>query len=322
MSEEDGLIWGYEVDREGRGTQVGWPDLVAPNPDTYRWVHLELEAEGAREWIRNESGLGELAVAALLAGETRPRTTPMDNGLIIILRGVNLNPGADPEDMVSVRMWVEADRIITIRRHRLLAIEDLRANMDAGRGPSNVGEFVADLASHLVERMAAVLSTLDENLDAVEESAAASLAAERSALLELRRQAITLRRHLSPQRDALARLTTDRIGWLGEHERLHIREVLDRTTRFVEDLEAARERAAVTQEELANRLADQMNRRMLSLSIVAGIFLPLSFATGLLGINVGGIPGAEAPWAFEAVCASLVVLTVGEIVLFRHLRWM
>ena len=75
---------------------------------------------------------------------------------------------------------------------------------------------------------------------------------------------------------------------------------------------AARERAAVTQEELASRVAEQLNQRMYALSIVAGVFLPLSFATGLLGINVAGIPGAETGWAFAAVCGALAVLGVGE----------
>jgi len=171
--------------------------------------------------------------------------------------------------------------------------------------------------------MAGVLSELDENMDAVEErDDEVSTSERRRNLLELRRQAISLRRHLSPQRDALARLSSERISWLGERERMQLREVLDRTTRYVEDLEAARERAVVTQEELASRTAEELNRRMYALSIVAGVFLPLSFFTGLLGINVAGIPGAETWWAFVVVCVSLSLLAVGEILLFRRLRWL
>lgn len=73
-------------------------------------------------------------------------------------------------------------------------------------------------------------------------------------------------------------------------------------------MESARERTAVTSEELSNRLAEQMNRTMCTLSIVAAIFLPLGLLTGLLGINVGGIPGTEAPWAFALVTLVLVLL--------------
>jgi len=74
-----------------------------------------------------------------------------------------------------------------------------------------------------------------------------------------------------------------------DRDRARLRETADTITRYVEDLDALRERAAVTHEELTTRLADRMNRTMSVLSLVAAVFLPLSFVTGLLGINVGGI---------------------------------
>jgi len=65
-----------------------------------------------------------------------------------------------------------------------------------------------------------------------------------------------------------------------------------------------------------------MNRNMYVLSIVATIMLPLGFFTGLLGVNVDGIPGQETPWAFAALCAILGVLIVLELWLFKRLRWL
>ncbi len=322
MSDEDGLICAYRINEHGRGESLDWSDLSAGDRG-FLWVHLDLESERARQWVREESGLSEIEADAVLAEETRPRATSMGEGLVLILRGVNLNPGADPEDMVAVRMWADANRVISVRRRRLLAVADVRESLATGRGPRNVGEFIAELAERLVERMAGVLGELDEDLDAIEEGVEVTATGHtRARLLELRRRAISLRRYLSPQRDALVRVATERIPWLGERERLQLREVLDRTTRYVEDLEAARERAAVTHEELAGRLSEELNQRIYALSIVAGVFLPLSFVTGLLGINVAGIPGAETWWAFAGVSGSLVFLALGEIVLFRRLGWL
>ena len=90
--------------------------------------------------------------------------------------------------------------------------------------------------------------------------------------------------------------------------------------RYIEDLESARDRAAVTQEELSARLAEDMNRNTYLLSIVAALFLPLGFITGLLGINVGGIPGADVKWAFAAVCGMLAVIVALQVWLFRRFR--
>ena len=95
----------------------------------------------------------------------------------------------------------------------------------------------------------------------------------------------------------------------------------DRLIRHIEDLDAVRERAAVTQEELLSRLSDQINTRMYVLSVVAAIFLPLGFLTGLLGINVGGIPGTENPWAFLIFLLFIIVIFVGQMLWFRSKKW-
>jgi zinc transporter len=101
-----------------------------------------------------------------------------------------------------------------------------------------------------------------------------------------------------------------------------LREVAERTARFVEDIDSARERAAVTQEELNNRLSEQMNKAMYLLSIVAAIFLPLGLLTGLLGINVGGIPGSESKWAFSLVTILLVCLAAFLVAWFKKIKWL
>ena len=101
-----------------------------------------------------------------------------------------------------------------------------------------------------------------------------------------------------------------------------IREIAERTSRFVEDIDAAKDRAAITQEELNNRLSEQMNKAMYVLSIVAAIFLPLGLLTGLLGINVGGIPGAENKWAFTGVTLSRIGLATQLILLFKRIKWL
>jgi zinc transporter len=315
---------GYRIDASGKATEFEWKAVPAPKNDgIFEWIHLDLLSESARSWLAEQSGLEPIAVDALLEDETRPRSVPIGDGLVVILRGVNLNPGADPEDMVSIRIWAEDGRVITARRRPLMAVNDLRAAVESGRGPRDTGDFLFEIADRLVGRMASVLTDLNESVDAVEESLVeAPVHTQRSELTAIRRQAIALRRYLGPQRDALARLHNERVPWISDVQRMHLREVTDCTIRYVEDLEAARERTAITQEELNGQLAEQMNRRMYALSIVAGIFLPLGFITGLLGINVGGIPGTEDPMGFAFVCFALFALGVGLVIVFRRLRWM
>lgn len=323
MAESDGLICGYRLDVTGNGRQIDW-DLVhhwKPGQGVL-WLHLNRTSEAAKHWLESQAGIDPIVCEALLAEETRPRSLMMGDGLLVILRGVNLNPGADPEDMVSLRLWVDADRIITLRFRHLMAIEDLRAEIDNGRGPQSPGEFLTLIAGQLIERMSPIIGALDDEIDALEETLLERQTEEvRGRLAVLRRRVITLRRYIAPQRDVMARLSNEHVPWLSDLDRARLREVADRVTRYVEDLDAARERAAVTQEELTSRLSAQMNRTMYVLSLVAAIFLPLGLLTGLLGINVGGIPGSENKLAFLIVCGILGVIAAIQVWLFRKKHW-
>ncbi len=293
-------------------------------PDAIIWAHLQRDSAFAQRWLAREQGVPPLVRQALTAEETRPRCTPLEGGLLLILRGVNTNPNADPEDMVSIRIWTDGRRILTVWLRRLLAVQDIDEMLAEGRGPKSVGEFLAVLCDRLAVRMEPVIAEIDDQIDALEDEVLDQHEPEmRERLAAVRRQAIVLRRYFAPQREALLRLSTDMeaTAWLETRERHLLREVADRITRYVEDLDAGRERASVVHDQLANIISDQLNRGMYTLSVIAAIFLPLGFITGLLGINVGGLPGVDTPWAFALVCAILAVIAGLEIWLLRRLKW-
>ena len=323
MSDGDGLICAYALDGAGGGRPLTWDAIEAWEPSAgVLWVHLDRTGEKARTWLEQSSGIDPVIQSVLLMEEVRPRSLQSEDALLVILRGVNLNPGAEPEDMVGVRLWIEPQRIITVRHRRLMAVNDIREKLDSGHGPSAPGDFLVQIADRLIDRMGPVLSDLDDSVDQLEDEVLTAESAQlRTRLSGLRREAITLRRYLAPQRDVMARLQMEQVSWLDAAERVKLREIADRITRYVEDLDSARERAAVTQDELNSRLSDQMNRTMYLLTVVAAVLLPPSLLTGLLGINVGGLPGVESPWAFYLVLALIMLMAPLEIWVLRRLRW-
>lgn len=316
---DSGLLTAQVLDGAGRGRELDWAGVRDWTPgDGPLWVHGDFESPTIVAWLSEACGLDDIACSALTAEDPRPRSMVRGEALLVILRGVNLNPGADPEDMISLRIWIEKDRMITLRRRRVMAVQDLCDALDTGDGPRTAGGFLVEVCDRLATRMGVVISDLDDSVDELEDEVLTAERYElRSRLAEIRRQAIGLRRYLAPQRDAMARLYTERVPWLTEMDRTYLREISDRVTRYVEDIDAARERAAVAQDTLNGRLSEQMNRNMYVMSIVAGIFLPLGLLTGLLGINVGGMPGVESPVAFGIVCLLLVVMGIVEFWFFR-----
>jgi len=136
MAVEDGLICAYALDGQGGGREVGWPEIQGWRAgDGLLWAHLDRTGRESRRWLREDAGLDPVLAAGLLAEDVRPRELPVDAALLVALRGVNLNPGADPEDMVAVRIWLEQTRVVILRHRRLIAINDLREAL-AGAPPA------------------------------------------------------------------------------------------------------------------------------------------------------------------------------------------
>ena len=312
------------LDGKGSGREVDASGVEQWSPDQgVLWIHFDVADAIAGEWLSRRADLPAVATEALLAGETRPRSTFNDNGLLIVLRGVNTNPGADPEDMVSVRVWIEANRIISSRRRKLLSIQDVRKTLETGDGPISSGNFLGALVERLANRIGDFVDAIEDRMDVAEEEITSGRSPDfRTRLSASRRQIATVRRFLAPQRDALDRLNRQSCEWLAESDAHSLRQESDRITRYLEDLDLAKERAIVLQEELLSQVAQEQNTRMYVLSVVAAIFLPLTFVTGLLGMNVGGLPGLESPRGFAGSVVIMVVAAIGLVVFFRWKKWL
>lgn len=324
MNEGNALIYAYLLDGKGGGEAVDWTAIDNWNPSQgLLWIHLDSKMPETRIWLEKQSGLSQITQESLLDQGTRPREIVSDQGLLVILRGVNCNPGEDPEDMVAIRMFFAEQRIITTRYRRVMAIQDVQEAINDRKGPCSAGDFLVMIAERIADRMGDIIADLEDSVDEIEDTVLTAESHElRSKLADLRRKAISLRRYIAPQRDVLFRLVQERVSLINDVDRSHLREIAERTARFVEDIDSARDRASITQEELNNKLSEQMNRAMYTLSIMAAIFLPLGLLTGLLGINVGGMPGAEYKWAFTLVVVLLIVIAIVLLVWFKKIKWL
>ena len=322
---DGGILAAYLLDGAGDGQQLKRADIDKWKPeDGTLWLHVDFSHDETLDFLHGLPGLPAHVADALCLDETRPRIDVIDDCLLVILRAVNTNPGAEPDDMVSIRIWLEPNRIVTSRRRRLKTIQDVQNKFEKKIGPSGPGDFLVQLIDRIGFRSNEIISGLEDAIDALEEkfnTERHAIAQLRTELTQLRRQSAILRRHIAPQRDALERLSRESSSVLTDNLRMRLREEADKFRRYVEDLDLARERAMLAHDHLQAMIAEEQNQRMFILSIVAAIFLPLSFVTGLLGMNVGGIPGSNYPWAFALIILGMFIVSFGLIWLFRRRRW-
>ncbi len=320
-----GLIHAILLDGKGSGRELHWEEAISlvPEYEEVLWIHLDYTIPEAAEWIANQSKLNSLAAQALLDENTRPRADVYPGGLFLALRGVNLNPGEDPEDMVAIRLWLETNRIISTRNRPLLSIREISSSLLDNKGPKTTGDVISTLSKRLLNRMSGVIDQVEDQIIELEEMMLeGNTTILRDQLSRLRRKLIALKRYLTPQREALDALQEMSSDILTDAHIMELRESRERLLRYIEGINEARERASVLHEEIINSTTDVMNQRMYVLSLVTAIFLPLGFLTGLLGINVGGIPGSDNPLAFMIFTGVLMIGTALILWLFKIKRWL
>ena len=326
--EADGLLFACRLDGAGGARPLGWTELEGADgaTDGPFWVHLRRDCPRAREWLRSRPWLEPATVEALLAEDTRPRILESGLGTVALLRGVNHADGTGSNELLSLRLYCDGTRLVSVRRRPLQTPHDVLGQLlSPRRGPRDAGALFERLVSRLVERMSDAVLDFDERLDDVE----ASVDVERPGagdarreLSSLRRRIVAVRRHVYPQREALTSFLLEPPDWLPERAAAALRETNDRLVRYVEELDAARERALVIRDDIQNRLAERTNRILFALSVLSAIFLPLTFLTGLLGMNVGGLPGTGSAAGFAVACAAMLAVGVAELAVLWRLGWL
>lgn len=324
----EALVNAFEMHSDGSARSLAWQEIetVLPSPSqtAFLWLHLDWSVEGVTDWLVSVVGLDPTIAESLSTRGTRPSVFFYDTGYSANFRGVNLNDQNDPADMISVRMWISDRLVITLRNKHLRCFDDIRASISQSDGPKNPDDFALQVAERLTFRVETTLRGIEERLEDLEDEEEKwtdqTLGSLRRTSSDIRHQLSRLRRHLAPQRDALGFLAQSKPAWPNKQDKRRARALSDKTIRLVEEFDAFRERIQIVNDNLVSHESERMNRTMYWLTVIAGLFLPVSFLTGLLGVNVGGIPLAENPAGFWVFGIVLAVLFAGEIWLFKKIR--
>ena len=285
------------------------------------WIHLTTNDERAQLWLTGEAKLSPYIVDSLTATETRPRCDAVGDGAVINLRGLSVEATTTSDPLASVRIYAMGGCVFSVTRKHLNALQSVREEVESHK-ILDPGDLIAAFAQAITEELDPVVAELGDSLDDCEEQISGHRAFElRRMVNKVRVQAIGYRRFLNPQRAAIEKLAGLPGDWLREDDRLHLSAAADRAARMAEEVESIRERAALTHETLTDLRGELLDQRSLVIAIVAMVFLPLTFLTGLLGMNVDGIPYAHEPWAFWGVVAVCLTMALGITGYFLRRHW-
>lgn len=326
LDHDSPLLFGRVLDGLGGGRAINWDEARGWQPAVageVMWIHLDRTRPGLREWLEGTLAVPEPTAELLTSDQNRPRAFRDGKTLVATLRGINFNPGAEPEDMISMQLWSDGQQLVTLRRFPQQSPNEVRDLLDEGEGPRDAGAMITQIVELMMDHLSLAIVDINDAIDRLEDNHDDIGLRERaSQIAKIRRDCLALQRHLSPQHEALEQIGREAPEWFEHHDRREIVESIARLRRNLDDINISKESAVVLQDELRSRSQAVSQEATYKLGVMAGVFLPLTFLTGLLGSNVAGIPWAAEPWAFWGVVGACAGFAAIIMAIFWRLRWL
>ena len=285
------------------------------------WVHLD-QIQTIPEWLKDQQAIDPTLLQSLLAESRRLRVEVVDHeNLVIVFRTVNVAAAFTADLTEDTRACLSPMRALTISDSHLGIFEDCAQQIESGRGPKTIPEFLVRLMDNIVKRAELGVLQIDADMTDVELDQEKGTVIEADRPRAIRRRAMQLRRSMTPYREVLVQLNHLRLQWLRDKIQDAWDPMVEDAAQVVEEVNGILDHARLVQESISDRLAKELNQRVYVLTLISGMMLPLTFLTGLFGVNLGGIPGANSPWAFALFCIFIGIIGVCQFLVFRRLRW-
>lgn len=308
--------------------------LVDPPDDALRaaiaspadFVWMDLEAPGEADFARLKSlyAFHDLALEDCANPETRTKLETYDGYVFLVCRGINHNPGDEAVDTVPLFCFLGETYLVTLHPDPLRSIaavsDRLRKNPHLLlEGPDRILHLLID---HLVDYYFPLLDAIDERLDRIEDEVFREASREALPLIfHTKKEILALRRSAGPLREILGVLANRGIPHIRPGTQLYFRDVHDHTLRIADNLETYRDILTSALESYLSQVSNRLNEIMKRLTIVATILLPLTFITGLFGMNFEEMPLVRAAGGFWVVAGGMAVVAAAVGLYFKRKDW-
>lgn len=287
------------------------------------WVDVDVSDEAGTNWLSTQSGLSEEVKSQLLQPGKFSRRENLEEGLLVNLCAINPASDAEADDLITLGLFLEKNRVISVRSRKIVPIEEVRSHVKAGTGPRTPLAFLAFTIVCIKKRLEPLIARISEETAEMEASLLEENVDSRSEDLNaLRREIFRVRRYVTPFQNILKLIVSDPTIDTSDEESHALDGAAELLTRYLNALEDCRERTLLLHDLIEARTSQTMARATYNLTIIATVFLPLTFVTGLLGMNVAGIPEEHNPWGFWVVVGALVVLAIGSWAWLRWKKWL
>lgn len=310
--------------------RVEHPDLESvcitpPGAPTVTWINLEgISQLALLKNLGDCFGIHPLVLEDIANTEQRPKAEEYESYLFVVLKVLSPLPAGIMSEQVSLLLggdWLltfqeglEGDPFNPVRE---------RLKNAQGKLRNQGADFLAySLMDVIVDNYFLVLERVADSIEAIEEELIRNPTQRTLAeIYRQKRELLFIHKAIWPLREVVSSMIRRESPLVKEQTVIYLRDIYDHTIQVIETVETLREMLSGMLDIYLSSVSNRMNGIMKVLTIIATIFMPLTFIVGLYGMNFKHMPELDWPWGYPAVLLLMVAVTAGMLVFFRKKKW-
>lgn len=299
--------------------------LATPRPEwvTVRWINVDGLAPWVVNRLRETFDFHTLAAEDVLHVPQRPKVEQYDNEIFVTARMMRIIDGHISAEQIS--MFFRPNLLVTFQETRGDVWEPIRQRIDNKSSrlrAHNAAFLLYALLDAIVDHCFPILEHYGDTLEDMEVQVVET---PEPAVLrrvhEIKRELIVLRRVMWPMREVISELQREEHKSITKPVRAFMRDVYDHTIQIIDIIETYREMGGSLTDLYMSSVSNRMNEIMKVLTIMASLFIPITFLAGVYGMNFDAMPELHWRYGYALVWASFIIVIAGLLVYFRRKDW-
>ncbi len=300
---------------------------------TVTWINIDgLHDVEIIEKLGKQFELHPLILEDVLHTAQRPKYEDFDKYIFVVLRMLRYNEQIQVVESEQVSLILGTNFVISFQERVGDVFEPIRERLRNAKGRiRKMGpDYLAyALLDAIVDSYFAILEKLGERIESMEEQLVADPKEKTLQLIHnMKREMISLRKSIWPLREVISGLQRSESSLISETTSLYLRDVYDHTIQVIDTVESFRDMVSGMLDIYLSSISNKMNAVMKVLTIIATIFIPLTFIAGIYGMNFNpekspwNMPELNSYWGYPAVCLVMAVVVVIMLIYFRKKKWL
>lgn len=301
--------------------------LKYKDSDSVTWVIIEgLTNVEIVERIGTIFGIHQLVLEDILNTHQRPKFEEYDDHLYIVLKCLLPEDGQFTVKYEQISLLVLKNFVFLFKEKKddiFLPVQQ-RIRTSKGRLRSQGADYLAyTILDNVVDQNFILIDSLDEAVTSLEESLLGSEPTKDmlNQIQRLKREIISIRRHVSPIRELLTGMLRSESELINEKTHIYLRDVYDHAIRVIESIESYKEILTGLLDIYISSLSNKMNEVMKVLAVFASTFIPLTFLAGIYGMNFEYMPELKWKWAYPTLWLAFITIPVVLLIYFKRKKW-